>query len=325
MYEEFVREFRDKQNIDQELEDKKTMTKALQNENKELRSNIIQLKKDGRRLLQDVETVLHAENTQEFANMRVRLQEVAEKHKKLAQWRPPTEEEERKKKDSNGENQSKEQQLLEEMFVQRDLLFRKNQIAVGRASQAKRECARDFRQLTSDNAALINEMNLLLNENQSWKQRVKVLESEMMGMRESKKAGRTDARGQGTLSQSASAPDMDTNRNQGRGQQSGDTPYMRRKVVDQQELYRRQMKKSNLPPVSQGGGNTNLMDKRFSQTSDSGRRLFERQGYDLLKLGESVAGGGRTAAELPLEHPPRTLPDLPEEDVSFPSRGGIQT
>ncbi|CAE6931491.1 Wdr65, partial [Symbiodinium sp. CCMP2456] len=83
MYNEFVREFRQKQKLDQALSDKVMRSSSLQQENVELRAQFIQLKKDGRRLIQEVETVLHPETTEDYTQMPKRLQAVLERHQKL--------------------------------------------------------------------------------------------------------------------------------------------------------------------------------------------------------------------------------------------------
>ncbi|CAE7884591.1 Cfap57 [Symbiodinium microadriaticum] len=161
MYNEFVREFRQKQKLDQALSDKVMRSSSLQQENVELRAQLIQLKKDGRRLIQEVETVLHPETTEDYTQMPKRLQAVLERHQKLLAWKHTEE-----KTEDVGEGElAKSKVLVEEMVIQRDLLFRKKEIATAAAAQTKRECEQDVRKLTSENAQLIVEMNTLRSEN----------------------------------------------------------------------------------------------------------------------------------------------------------------
>merc|ERR1712224_1021166 len=86
------------------------------------------------------------------------------------------------------------------------------------------------------------------------------------------------------------------------------TPYMKRKIMDQQEVGRRQLqqKMNQLPPLSQPGAPTgdgaapkkrsgngsNTQEKRFSQTLDSvqaSRSAMERQGFAVGELGGAEA------------------------------------
>merc|ERR1719199_1378802 len=86
MYNEFVREFRQKQDLNQDFEEKKDLATALQAENAKLRKQMTQLKKDGRRLLQDMEAVLHPDSCTQFESLPRNMADVCEKHKKLLQW-----------------------------------------------------------------------------------------------------------------------------------------------------------------------------------------------------------------------------------------------
>merc|ERR1711959_357488 len=97
-------------------------------------------------------------------------------HQGLVTWQPPKEDVPEGASDPFADP-GKEASIIQEMVTQRDLLFRKNQIAVGAASQSKRECAQDVRRLTSENAALIAEMNALRNERKSWQRSYKELEA----------------------------------------------------------------------------------------------------------------------------------------------------
>merc|ERR1719261_1817846 len=179
MYSEFVREFRQKQTLDQQLTDKTTLANSMQLENVRMRADIVQLKKDARRLVDDVEGVLHAETQCDFEKMPRKLREVLEKNAALSNWAPPKEDD---GADKTEQELQAESSLIQELMVQRDLLFRKNQIAVGQASQNKRECTQDFRRLTSENAQLIAEMNMLRNENKSWQRSYKELEASMLAL-----------------------------------------------------------------------------------------------------------------------------------------------
>merc|ERR1719491_1401160 len=100
---------------------------------------------------------------------------VCEKNKHLNQWAPPKENAAVADHADPFAEAGKEASIIEEMVIQRDLLFRKNQIAVGAAGQSKRECAQDVRRLTSENAGLITEMNTLRNERKSWQRSYKEL------------------------------------------------------------------------------------------------------------------------------------------------------
>lgn len=332
MYTEFVREFRQKQQLDQQLTDKSELSRALQNENVKLRAQQAQLKKDGRRLIQEMETVLHAETSEGFEKMPTLLRQVLEKHQNLSQWTPP--------KDDTPENYvdpfadaTKESSIIEEMVIQRDLLFRKNQIAVGAASQSKRECAQDVRRLTAENAQLIAEMNTLRNERKSWQRSYKDLEAQFMALNAQSQGPRGKAAGDG-MAQSSSAPSLSgktqpapaaavTQRKGKPGNAVADTPYVRRKVVDQQDVFRRQQQKgrNQLPPVTQpsnatmpmsspAGSKPTAQEKRFSQSLESvqaGRQQMERQGFDMGSLSnaaQAMAGGRRGGSDLPLERPP---------------------
>eukprot|EP00927_Polykrikos_kofoidii_P056138 TRINITY_DN50308_c0_g1_i1.p1 TRINITY_DN50308_c0_g1~~TRINITY_DN50308_c0_g1_i1.p1 ORF type:complete len:1528 (+),score=272.94 TRINITY_DN50308_c0_g1_i1:63-4646(+) len=328
MYSEFVRLFKKKSNIAQQLTDKTTIATSMQNSNVKLQAQLSQLKKDARRFIQEAENVLHAETTGGHEKMPLRMKEVLAKHKALAQWAPTEDEDGGEKTEQEREQ---ENELNQEMVVQRDLLFRKNQIAVGQMNQAKRECTQEFRRLTMENASLIAEMNTLRAENKSWQRSCKEMEVKMLALRKPGNAGGGSggSGGGGGLHRNASAPvlggssgspvsgqggvavlgNVSVSSARRGGQRSEfETPYMRRKVVDQQELYRRQRQKqaNQLPPVPVGGAtssNTSALrstaaraqnshassveEVRFTQTMDSlqaGRRQMERQGFDLAKL-----------------------------------------
>merc|ERR1712039_1123181 len=110
---------------------------------------------------------------------------------------------------------------------------------------------------------------------------------------------------------SGSAPDM-TNAGAGRrptqpsGGNAETTPYMKRKVVDKQEVYRRQQQKgmNQLPPVNQPAGGASLggmnrtrpsaEEKRFRQSIENlaaGRDKLEQQGFDMGALSGAAAAG----------------------------------
>merc|ERR1719491_395022 len=319
MYDEFVREFRHKQDLSQEFQDKKNLAGALQGENVKLRAQLTQLKKDGRRLINEMEQVLHPDTCAEFAHMPKQIASVLAQHQHLLQWAPPKEDIPENAVDPFADA-GKEASIIEEMVIQRDLLFRKNQIAVGAASQSKRECAQDVRRLTSENAALIAEMNLLHKEKKAWQRSYKEMEAKMMATdaeinAKARMAGKDFPR-------SASAPGFDSSKGSGAGNASAgqsargaaDTPYVRRKVVDQQEVYRRsKVKGANMlppapgasPPVHPSGGADNArtkpttQEKRFTQSLDqvhAGRSQMERQGFDVGSLSRQAA-----AANLPLQ------------------------
>jgi len=313
MYSEFVREFRQKQKLDQQLNDNTSLSAALQKETVELRARLAQLKKDGQRLLQDVEQVLHAESTADFERMPKRLQAVLDKHSSLSQWAPSAAEPGQEPANAPAEDSTKDALLLQEMQVQRDLLFRKNRIAVASANQTKKECSEDFRRLMSENAALIAEMNTLRDEKRSYQRSCKELEATVLVLK------RKSAMEASSMSRAESAPDLGppaagasagaTRRPRG----GPETPYLRRKVVDQQELYRRHRNRqlNQLPPVAAAtngvgaetgatgrvgatAGRTSVasaQEKRFARTLDTvnaGRRQIERQGFDITRLSEAA-------------------------------------
>jgi len=339
MYTEFVREFRQKQQIDQQLTDKSELSKALQNENVKMRAQLAQLKKDGRRLIQEVESVLHAEDSESFEKMPTMLRQVLDKHQGLIQWQAP--------KDDTPDNYvdpfadaTKESSIIEEMVIQRDLLFRKNQIAVGSASQSKRECAQDVRRLTTENAALISEMNTLRNERKAWQRSCKEMEAQLMALNSQAASGR------GGLTGSASAPGLNQSApTQRRGPKHpggvADTPYVKRKVVEQQDVFRRNQQKgrNQLPPVTQPPGGAAMsmassthpkptaQEKRFTQSLESvqaGRQQMERQGFDMGSL--TSAAKATFGADLLLDHPPAAgAAEADGELASFAAAEEIQS
>jgi len=292
MYNEFVREFRQKQKLDQALSDKSMRSSSLQQENVELRAQLVQLKKDGRRLIQQAEQVLHPDTTEEYTQIAKKLQSVLEKHQKLLAWKPSDEPEENRSatEEANGKA------LIEEMAIQRDLLFRKKEIATAAAEQTKRECTQDVRKLTSENAQLIAEMNTLRSENRSYQRSCREMEANIMALR-----AKTGMRGG---LQAASAPDLGQAKNRvppnGRPLASSETPYVRRKVVDQQEKYRRQQVKGThqLPPIVQRSSSPvshrlgNAEEVRFEHAMESFQaetQHFEEQGIEVSRLHETAA------------------------------------
>jgi len=270
--------------------------------------------------------VLHPETCDSFEKMPKHLQEVLEKHKALSQWQPPQDEEgrERSGPEKSAAESSKEAALIEEMVIQRDLLFRKNQISASAATQVKRECTQDLRRLINENAQLIAEMNTLRTEQKSWQRNSKELEAKLMSLNAANKSkemttGRKDQ--PSDMTRAASAPDLAA---QGPPQpkrgpkgpggamgEAASTPYVRRKIIDQQETYRRQKTKqmNQLPPVTQPPAGQSaarikpsVQEKRFEQSLESlqaGRRQMERQGFDMGNLtsaAQAVAGFSEPAA-----------------------------
>ncbi|CAK8994489.1 unnamed protein product [Durusdinium trenchii] len=304
MYTEFVREFRQKQKLHQTLSDKSMLSSSLQQENVELRAQLVQLKKDSRRMIQQVETVLHPDTTHDYTQMPKKLQSVLEKYQKLLDWKPADEpvEESRSEEEANGKA------LIEEMAIQRDLLFRRKEIATAAAEQTKRECTQDVRKLTSENAQLIVEMNTLRAENRSYQRSCREMEANIMALRA--KAG---SRG-GPMNTSSSAPNLVREAKQsrvlpnGRPLASSETPYVRRKVVDQQEKYRRQQVRGvhQLPPIVQRSSSpvsyrgTNAQETRFERAMASFHaemRYLQEQGLDVSKLHQSAAEIAAVQAE----------------------------
>jgi WD40 repeat protein len=282
MYGEFVREFRDKQALGRQLQDKSQLSGALQNENSKLVGSLSQLRKEGQRLLQDLEKVLHSETTADFEKMPQKLQEVLTKYSKLKDWKAPAEETPEASAQDKADA-GRESKLIEEMVIQRDLLYRKNQIAVQSEGQTKRGCSQEVRRLTSENAQLIVEMNTLRNENRSWQRSCKELEASVMALKAKQAAANREASSKG-LRHVESAPELDPAAGPPRAVRraapkaaGAETPYLRRKIIDQQELYRKQRQKqlSSLPPVnvpdgSEGypaaGRQPRSQDARFAQS-----------------------------------------------------------
>jgi len=299
---------------------------------------LTQLKKDGKKLLNEMEQVLHPDTCDEFEKLPKLMEKVLAKHQHLQQWTAPKDDTPVDAIDPF-ENPSKEANIIEEMVTQRDLLFRKNQIAVASASQSKRECQTDVRRLTSENAVLIAEMNTLRNERKSWQRSYKELEAKMMAMdAENNAKARISGKvpGNESMKSTASSPALGTSqaapgkaRSGSAGGAVGDTPYVRRKVVDQQEVYRRkQMQGQNqLPPVNQQGGGATQSDtrvkstpqeKRFTQSLDqvqAGRRQMERQGFDVGNLTAHALTTG-------MSEPPEA--EILEEPESFQVAETIQ-
>lgn len=318
MYTEFVHEFRSKQKVDQQLSDKTVLTNSLQQENVGLTRHLIQLKKDGRRLLTDVEQVLHPDTEAEFERLPKRLMVVLEKYQNLKDWQPPPDEQNK----TLDVDPTKEQAQMSEMVIQRDLLFRKNRIATTHSTQIKRDCALDLRRLRSENAALIAEMNTLRTENRSLFRSCKEQEAAIISYKAQEKAKRAISEAASVpVARSESAPQLDcgsggpgtpgggiaaNSGSTGRrgflrgGSTSGsaggsaggtvgsETPYVKRKVVDQQESQRRYRTKGKhqLPPVIQQSYDVpgSSTPPRGSQDSFSVQRTLEREGYDLSRL-----------------------------------------
>mmetsp|Transcript_43018 Transcript_43018/g.98888 ORF Transcript_43018/g.98888 Transcript_43018/m.98888 type:complete len:1538 (-) Transcript_43018:66-4679(-) len=333
MYNEFVHEFRQKQRLDQQLGDKSSLAGSLQKENVTLRTNLTQLKKDARRLLQEVEKVLHPESADVFEKMPKMLSEVLERHQKLAQWTAPEGADELAAAAAQDESQilndyeAKQAALVEEMVIQRDLLFRKNQIAESSKAQARRECAFDIRKLVSENAQLIAEVNELQAEKKSVQRSAKEMEAKLLVHLGHEKANQRAMQG---MQRVVSAPDVKadganpsfTKRSKA-GESSGTTPYVRRKILDQQEIYRRQRAKgsNSLPPMSQSASGaiataaapirttikaSSAQEKRFEQsleTLEAGRRHMEKQGFDMSRLhsaAQATAAAACNVDSLPL-------------------------
>jgi len=292
--------------------------------------------------------VLHPDTCAEFEKLPKQIAAVLAKHANLIQWKPPKDDSETGGAADNLSDPSKEANIIHELVTQRDLLFRKNQIAVGAASQSKRDCAQDVRRLTSENAALIAEMNLLRNEQTSWKKSYKELEARMLAVdaeanARSRLSGKTDgaAVGGAALNRSASQPNMDASqgnslggkpRSKGPGGATADTPYIRRKEVNQQEVYRRQKVKGmhQLPPVNQNDPRmkATIEEKRFAQSLDqvsASRKHMERQGFDMASLGtQAQAMAGHRMLQTTGVPEPAALAEAGEPG-SFPAGEGIQT
>mmetsp|Transcript_59785 Transcript_59785/g.142302 ORF Transcript_59785/g.142302 Transcript_59785/m.142302 type:complete len:1538 (+) Transcript_59785:84-4697(+) len=360
MYNEFVHEFRQKQHLDQQLGDKSSLAGSLQKENVRLRSNLTQLKKDARRLLLEVEKVLHPESADVFEKMPKMLSEVLERHQKLAQWTAPDGADEKaaaEQEDSQilNDYEAKQAALVEEMVIQRDLLFRKNQIAESSKAQARRECAFDIRKLVSENAQLIAEVNELQAEKKSIQRSAKEMEAKLLVHLGHEKATQ---RAQQGLHRVVSAPEVKaetgsvpaaSKRQKVPAEANGATPYVRRKILDQQEVYRRQRTKGNhsLPPMDRSGAGPqapirttmkpSAHEKRFEQSLgdlEAGRRHMERQGFDMSRLhgaaqasaAAATAGTGDLPLSIAVEPPSASSPGGVDggEDVTAGSFANAQ-
>lgn len=299
MYGEFVREFRQKQQLDQQLDDKNVMSVTLQKENVELRARQAQLKKDARHLVQDVESVLHAEVTQDFEQMPRRLESLLSKHGKLKDWAPPASD---KDPDYAPEDTTKESSMIEEMVIQRNLQFRKTKLAQASAERVKRECTQDLRRLTSENAELIAQMNMIGSDKQDYRQKCQKYECKIMELKAKHMAALREARSKsspstlsGGMKRVESAPEMVSSSPTGRpgmrnvSSAGGQTPYVRRKVVE----GRWQLQKQHNPPPLVGGG-TNVPPSRLAKPSaqdQASTQNWEQQGFDVGKLSSAAQAG----------------------------------
>jgi len=313
MYNEFVKEFREKQQLDQQLSDNSSMVTVLRKETVELRARLARLRRDGQRLLQDVDGVLHADSVAAAEQMPRRLAAVLEKHKGLSQWAKPASSEKESKDPPWDDVEAKNMQILQEMVSHRELLFRKNQTFEAMSNQSKQECAQDLRRLASENAFLISEINRLREEKTSYQRHSKEMEATLMGLEKGKRADEL-----GMKCRADSAPDLSAktsgsgvvgaagSQKQSRSGHSSGTPFMRRKVMDQQrqQQHRQKQLMNQLPPMSPADGQrqsasdltriSSVQEKRFAQTMDSvqkGRQSLERQGFDMEKLRSSACDG----------------------------------
>lgn len=342
MYNEFVKEFRQKQKLEHRLNDKAARAHALQNENLDLRSKNVMVKKDLHRLFNDLQEVL---STVGYEKLVKAVQDLIEK------YTPKIAGKERLKKKDEEEEESHQNApgaeglgVAEEMVRQRDLLLKKSRAIAESNVHVNTERAHDFRRMTSENSQLISEMNQLRAEKKSFSRRVKELETRLM---------QAERQGQlGQLNRASSAPDF--NSDQGGSHRSGNqmgeaarrtvsggaanTPYLRRKEVDESEIYKRSRQQglNMLPPVqdAQGdraphpkgkrrGSQNSIQEQRFRDVIgnvDAGDRSMEQQGFHTSKLREQVGGGGGTAANtraLPLVREEGGAGAYSEDDGSF--------
>lgn len=323
MYSEFVKEFRQKQKLEHRLNDKAARAHALQNENLDLRSKNVNVKKDLHRLFNDLQEVLGTPGG--YEKLVKAVQDLIEK------FEPKIEGRERAQDQDSGKPGGGEAGLAvaEEMVSQRDLLLKKSRAIAEANVHVNSERASDFRRMTSENSQLIAEMNQLRAEKKSFGRRVKELETRLMR-----------AEREGLLARSSSAPDFDPeqrsakqaggNMSEARRTAPGgaaNTPYLRRKEVDESEIYRRQRQKgmNMLPPVAdagsegpQGGkslagtqkrgagpgrrGPGTIEEQRFRDvigSVDEGDRSMEQQGFHTSKLREQVESkGGRSLPQV---------------------------
>lgn len=337
MYNEFVKEFRQKQKLEHRLNDKAARAHALQNENLDLRSKNVMVKKDLHRLFNDLQEVL---STVGYEKLVKAVQDL------IAKYTPKIEGKEKIRKDQDEEEKntmlsgSEGLGVAEEMVRQRDLLLKKSRAIAEANVHVNTERAHDFRRMTSENSQLISEMNQLRAEKKSFSRRVKELETRLM-----------QAERQGLLNRASSAPDLDPEK---RGSQRGgnmaeaarrtvpggaaNTPYLRRKEVDESEVYRRNRQQglNMLPPVAAREGDSQLRKKpqrRGSQNSiqeqrfrdvignvDADDRSMEQQGFHTSKLREQVGAGGGSggnARPLPLVREESGAGAFSEDDGSF--------
>merc|ERR1712129_32038 len=301
-----------KQQLDQQLSDNSSMVTVLRKETVELRARLARLRRDGQRMLLDVEGVLYADTVAGAEQMPRRLGAVLEKHKQRSQWAKPASLEKESKEPAWDDTEAKNMQILHEMVSHRELLFRKNQTFEAQSNQSKRECAQDLRRLSSENAFLISEINRLREEKTSYQRHSKEMEATLQALEKAKSSGELSP---SMRSRAESAPDLRSPTSENAvlgtagpskklsrpsGHSSG-TPFMRRKVVDQQrhQLQRQKQLMNQLPPMNPAGGqrqSASVQEKRFAQTMDSvqkSRRSLEKQGFNVGavhgELGSAVA------------------------------------
>lgn len=250
MYAEFVREFREKQTLEQRLNDKTSMAGALQNENIALRGQNQLTKRDLQRLFQDLQEIL---SSFDYETLMRRLQGVIAKyeHKMSGKKTKKADEEEAATADETSETMPL---AMTEMQRQRDVLLKKCRAIADANVHVNAERSLDFKRMTSENSQLIAEMNQLRVEKGSYKRRVNEMETRLQQYER-------DASGPpGGLSHSSSAPNLPQSsmrspemRRQRLGDQAS-TPFVRRRMqVDDDTAHRQRQKELNqLPPVDPG-------------------------------------------------------------------------
>lgn len=338
MYGEFVKEFREKQKLEHRLNDKSSMAHALQNENLSLRSENVMVKKDLHRLFNDIQLAL---GTIGYEKLVKAVQDLITKYTpkidgKEKGSRKDQDDDEKKPRLGGGEGVG----VAEDMIRQRDLLLKKSRAIAEANVHVNTERAMDFRRMTSENSQLISEMNNLRAEKKSFSRKVKELETRLMR-----------AEREGKLNRSSSAPEFDPDK---RGSQRGgnnmsqtgpvgaaNTPYLRRKEVDESEVYRRtkQQGMNMLPPVVDGGSEGGrsqgrklkapqrrgsqgtIQEQRFRDVIgnvDADDRSMEQQGFHTSKLREQVGGAtAGTTRPLPLVQEEAGAGAFSEDDGSF--------
>lgn len=221
MYGEMVRELRTKIKLEQQLAERNVKTNSLSQENKFQNNRHIQMKKDFNTIYSDVTELSLVDNYTDCSKL---IRQIIKK------FEPKIE--------SMNKGEVKEDDkislplITEEVMRQRDILLRKSKSMADVNATLTKERASDARRMVSDNTTLISELNRLRAEKKSYQRRVKDLEEGM-------------ARGNLGPVEKEEQEIVEVKPNT-----TADTPYMRRKKVNQEQVYRLQVRKveNALPP-----------------------------------------------------------------------------